>query len=64
MINFLGCSAQAIAVANGVTTIALLEVFGRTKDSYPRRCAGHSRRVELSVCNCASAFGPLRRRST
>jgi hypothetical protein len=25
MINFLGCSAQGIAVANGVTTLALLE---------------------------------------
>ena len=25
MINFLGCSAQGIAVANGVTTVALLE---------------------------------------
>ena len=25
MINFLGCSAQGIAVANGVTTQALLE---------------------------------------
>ena len=25
MINFLGCSAQAIAVANGATTLALLE---------------------------------------
>jgi hypothetical protein len=25
MMNFLGCSAQGIAVANGVTTIALLE---------------------------------------
>ena len=25
MINFLGCSAQGIAVANGATTLALLE---------------------------------------
>ena len=25
MISFLGCSAQGIAVANGVTTLALLE---------------------------------------
>jgi hypothetical protein len=25
MISFLGCSAQGIAVANGVTTVALLE---------------------------------------
>ena len=25
MINFLGCSAQAIAIANGATTLALLE---------------------------------------
>ena len=25
MINFLGCSAQGIAVANGVITLALLE---------------------------------------
>jgi hypothetical protein len=25
MINFLGCSAQGIAIANGVTTLALLE---------------------------------------
>jgi hypothetical protein len=25
MINFLGCSAQGIAVANGVATLALLE---------------------------------------
>jgi hypothetical protein len=25
MMNFLGCSAQGIAVANGVTTLALLE---------------------------------------
>ncbi len=25
MLNFLGCSAQGIAVANGVTTLALLE---------------------------------------
>jgi hypothetical protein len=25
MINFRGCSAQGIAVANGVTTLALLE---------------------------------------
>ena len=25
MINFLGCSTQGIAVANGVTTVALLE---------------------------------------
>jgi hypothetical protein len=25
MLNFLGCSAQGIAVANGVTTVALLE---------------------------------------
>ena len=25
MINFLGCSAQGIAVANGVSTLALLE---------------------------------------
>jgi len=28
MINFLGCSAQGIAVANGVTTLALLERSG------------------------------------
>ena len=25
MLNFLGCSAQGIAVANGATTLALLE---------------------------------------
>ena len=25
MLNFLGCSAQGIAVASGVTTLALLE---------------------------------------
>jgi hypothetical protein len=25
MMNFLGCTAQGIAVANGVTTVALLE---------------------------------------
>jgi hypothetical protein len=25
MINFLGCSAQGIAIANGATTLALLE---------------------------------------
>jgi hypothetical protein len=27
MLNFLGCSAQGIAVANGVTTLALLELM-------------------------------------
>ena len=27
MLNFLGCTAQGIAVANGVTTLALLEVM-------------------------------------
>ena len=27
MLNFLGCSAQGIAVANGVTTLALLELL-------------------------------------
>jgi len=27
MLNFLGCSAQGIAVANGVTTVALLELL-------------------------------------
>jgi hypothetical protein len=27
MLNFLGCSAQGIAVANGVTTVALLELM-------------------------------------
>jgi hypothetical protein len=27
MINFLGCSAQGIAVANGATTLALLELL-------------------------------------
>jgi hypothetical protein len=42
MINFLGCSAQGIAVANGVTTLALLE-HGRTKDSDPGGCASRSR---------------------
>jgi len=31
MINFLGCSAQGIAVANGVTTLALLEQFVERK---------------------------------
>ncbi len=27
MLNFLGCTAQGIAVANGVTTLALLELM-------------------------------------
>jgi len=31
MINFLGCSAQAIAVANGATTLALLELLVERK---------------------------------
>ena len=31
MLNFLGCSAEGIAVANGVTTLALLEVLVEKK---------------------------------
>ena len=31
MLNFLGCSAQGIAVANGVTMLALLEVLVERK---------------------------------
>jgi hypothetical protein len=31
MLNFLGCSAQGIAVANGVTTLALLELMVERK---------------------------------
>ena len=31
MLNYLGCSAQGIAVANGVTTLALLEVLVEKK---------------------------------
>ena len=31
MLNFLGCSAQGIAVANGVTTLALLEYLVERK---------------------------------
>ena len=31
MINFLGCSAQGIAVANGVTTLALIECMVERK---------------------------------
>jgi hypothetical protein len=31
MINFLGCSAQGIAVANGATTLALLELLVERK---------------------------------
>ena len=31
MINFLGCSAQGIAVANGATTLALLEYLVQRK---------------------------------
>ncbi|MGH6867063.1 MAG: hypothetical protein ACREDO_13090 [Methyloceanibacter sp.] len=31
MLNFLGCSAQGIAVANGVTTLALLELLVERK---------------------------------
>lgn len=31
MLNFLGCSAEGIAVANGVTTLALLEVMVERK---------------------------------
>jgi hypothetical protein len=27
MLNFLGCTAQGIAIANGVTTLALLELM-------------------------------------
>ena len=33
MMSFLGCSDQAIAVANGVTTLALLEHLVETQDS-------------------------------
>jgi hypothetical protein len=31
MINFLGCSAEGIAVANGATTLALLETLVERK---------------------------------
>jgi hypothetical protein len=31
MLNFLGCSTQGIAVANGVTTLALLELLVEKK---------------------------------
>jgi hypothetical protein len=31
MLSFLGCTAQGIAVANGVTTVALLEVLVEKK---------------------------------
>lgn len=31
MLSFLGCSAQGIAVANGVTTVALLELMVERK---------------------------------
>jgi hypothetical protein len=31
MLSFLGCSAQGIAVANGVTTLALLELLVEKK---------------------------------
>jgi hypothetical protein len=31
MLNFLGCTAQGIAVANGVTTLALLELMVEKK---------------------------------
>jgi hypothetical protein len=31
MLNFLGCSVQGIAVANGVTTLALLELLVERK---------------------------------
>jgi hypothetical protein len=33
MMSFLGCSAQGIAVANGVTTVALLERLVERKNS-------------------------------
>ena len=44
MINFLGCSAQGIAVANGVITLALLEHMVEKKISGACRCARNSRK--------------------
>ena len=63
MINFLGCSAQAIAVANGVTTIALLERLVERR-FLPAPMCGPFSEMESSVWNRALVFGPLRRRST
>ena len=57
MINFLGCSAQGIAVANGVTTLALLERSAERKIPTFLEAAS-------SVSSRALMFGRLQRRST
>ena len=63
MINFLGCSAQGIAVANGVTTLALLEHLVERKiltRADVRAILG----AASSVSNRASMFGAWQRRFT
>ncbi len=63
MISFLGCSDQAIAVANGVTTVALLEHLVAAQD--PDACAEVRTILKAgsNASSCARMFEPLTRRS-
>ena len=58
MMSFLGCSDQAIAVANGVTTLALLEHLVEKKDSDGGRCARRPSNAASNVSSRAPMSAP------
>ena len=65
MISFLGCSAQGIAVASGVTTVALLErlVERNILTRADARAAKAGRRLSdqcIGTPRTREAFGPIR----